>query len=264
MGRPRKHRHWADEEKRSICLQTRARGVSVAQVARRYAMNANLIFKCLKDARYVPDDLVSDVRPIKRAGTARRESSTTKPGLPCYDRLGFGMETVTPISRCTSDNLERGPPMRHIQAFSLIALTATIGILPVPAMATEADNLSAVERSCVVYDELEYALSTHSTEEVEAALQVIQGEETFQDRSGFAKLKMSEQSIDYILSMDLDHSMALGLMLLAFASKWHPELYEKRIEFVLSDGEPDEFETLKDIFDEMVSDALRGYRRDCR
>jgi len=26
MARPRKHRHWADEEKRSICLQTRASG----------------------------------------------------------------------------------------------------------------------------------------------------------------------------------------------------------------------------------------------
>ena len=60
MARPRKHRHWADEEKRSICLQTRAPGVSVAQVARRYAMNANLIFKWLKDPRYVPDDTVGD------------------------------------------------------------------------------------------------------------------------------------------------------------------------------------------------------------
>jgi transposase len=60
MALPRKHRHWADEEKRSICLQTRAPGVSVAQVARRYAMNANLIFKWLKDPRYVPDDVVGD------------------------------------------------------------------------------------------------------------------------------------------------------------------------------------------------------------
>lgn len=46
---------WADEEKRSICFQTAAPGVSVAQVARRYAVNANLIFKWLRDARYAPD-----------------------------------------------------------------------------------------------------------------------------------------------------------------------------------------------------------------
>lgn len=47
-----------DEEKRSICIQTAAPGVSVAQVARRYAVNANLIFKWLRDPRYAPDPTV--------------------------------------------------------------------------------------------------------------------------------------------------------------------------------------------------------------
>lgn len=51
----RTKRLWTDEEKRSICFQTTAAGVSVAQVARRYAMNANMIFKWLRDPRYVPD-----------------------------------------------------------------------------------------------------------------------------------------------------------------------------------------------------------------
>ena len=55
MAGKRKKRFWPDEEKRSICFQTTATGVSVAQVARRYAMNANLIFKWLKDERYAPD-----------------------------------------------------------------------------------------------------------------------------------------------------------------------------------------------------------------
>ncbi len=54
MARPRKYRLWTDEEKRSVCLQTRGPGVSVAQVARRYAMNANLIFKWLRDPRFNP------------------------------------------------------------------------------------------------------------------------------------------------------------------------------------------------------------------
>ena len=44
-------RLWTDEEKLSICLQTTAQEVSVAQVARRYALNANMIFKWL---RYAP------------------------------------------------------------------------------------------------------------------------------------------------------------------------------------------------------------------
>lgn len=51
-----KKRFWSDEEKRSICLQTRAPDVSVAQVARRYAMNANLIHTWLRDSRFSPAD----------------------------------------------------------------------------------------------------------------------------------------------------------------------------------------------------------------
>ena len=51
----RTKRLWTDEEKRSICLQAMAPGVSVAQVAQRYAMNANLIFEWLRDPRYAPE-----------------------------------------------------------------------------------------------------------------------------------------------------------------------------------------------------------------
>ena len=48
----RTRRLWTDEEKRSIFLQTTAPGVSVAHVALRYAVNANLIFKWLRDPKY--------------------------------------------------------------------------------------------------------------------------------------------------------------------------------------------------------------------
>jgi len=54
MGKRGKRRTWSDDEKRSICQQTAAPGISVAQVARRYAMNANMIFKWLKDPRFAP------------------------------------------------------------------------------------------------------------------------------------------------------------------------------------------------------------------
>ena len=50
----KKRRKWSDEEKISICLQTKAPGVSVSQVARRYAMSGNQIFNWLKDARFSP------------------------------------------------------------------------------------------------------------------------------------------------------------------------------------------------------------------
>ena len=51
----RTRRLWTDEEKRSICLQTTAPGVSVAQVALRYTVNANLIFKWLRNPKYRPN-----------------------------------------------------------------------------------------------------------------------------------------------------------------------------------------------------------------
>ena len=40
-----KKRIWSDDEKRTICAQTLTPGVLIAQVARRYSMNANLTFK---------------------------------------------------------------------------------------------------------------------------------------------------------------------------------------------------------------------------
>ena len=66
MAVKQKKRRWSDDEKRSICLQTTAQGVSVAQVAQRYAMNANLIFKWLRDERYAlePDAAAEEVKPI--------------------------------------------------------------------------------------------------------------------------------------------------------------------------------------------------------
>jgi transposase len=45
---------WMDEEKRPICLQTAASRVLVAQVASRFAVNANLILKWLRDLRSGP------------------------------------------------------------------------------------------------------------------------------------------------------------------------------------------------------------------
>lgn len=50
----RRRRLWDDDEKRRIVAQTRVPGVSVSQVARRYDVNANLVFKWLRDPRFGP------------------------------------------------------------------------------------------------------------------------------------------------------------------------------------------------------------------
>lgn len=50
-----RRRFWSDDEKRLICAQARVPDVSVAQVARRYAMNSNLIHTWLRDPEFAPD-----------------------------------------------------------------------------------------------------------------------------------------------------------------------------------------------------------------
>ena len=82
-----KKRFWSDDEKRSICLQTKAPGVSVAQVARRYAMNANLIHNCLRDPRFAPeaeDEMTEGAtfHPIEIAGALAVSSPQMAPLAP--------------------------------------------------------------------------------------------------------------------------------------------------------------------------------------
>ena len=87
-------RVWSDEEKRSICMQARVPQVSVAQVARRYAMNTNLIHKWLRDPRFasgeqavdlsVPEDAtflpieIADIAPAPTAPTPSTDSITAQ------------------------------------------------------------------------------------------------------------------------------------------------------------------------------------------
>jgi transposase len=49
-----KRRYWDDDEKVRIVAQTRVPGVSVSQVARRYDVNANLVFTWRRDPRFNP------------------------------------------------------------------------------------------------------------------------------------------------------------------------------------------------------------------
>ena len=53
-GRARMRRRWSHEEKRRIVAQTLIPEVSVSQVARRYDVNANLVFTWRRDPRDRP------------------------------------------------------------------------------------------------------------------------------------------------------------------------------------------------------------------
>ncbi|MFK7881327.1 IS66-like element accessory protein TnpA [Roseobacter sp.] len=78
-----KKRFWSDEEKRSICAQARAPGVSVAQVARRYLMNTNVIHKWLRDPRFAPDAAVDGCAETEMAFLpVEIEVGASSPGAP--------------------------------------------------------------------------------------------------------------------------------------------------------------------------------------
>jgi transposase len=78
MPRRRRYRRWSADEKRSICRETRAPGVSVAQVARRHALNANLIFKWLKDPGFAPVAAVGE-KPVFLPVEVREDDAPTVP-----------------------------------------------------------------------------------------------------------------------------------------------------------------------------------------
>ena len=68
LKKRRIRRRWEDSEKIRIVAQTQVPGVSVSQVARRYDVNANLVFKWLRDPRFNPppgDDLSGSFLPVE-------------------------------------------------------------------------------------------------------------------------------------------------------------------------------------------------------
>jgi transposase len=97
MLRRRKYRRWSAEEKRSICRETRAPGVSVAQVARRHALNANLIFKWLKDRRFAPADAVEAAPvflPVEIHGAEVPAARMASPGHGAHGRVEIVLATA--------------------------------------------------------------------------------------------------------------------------------------------------------------------------
>ena len=90
MAGRRKNRFWSDDEKRSICQQSVVPGVSVAQVARRYALNANLIFKWLKDPRFRPDVIEASVQPEFLPVEVAPPAASPDPALPRVASLQEG------------------------------------------------------------------------------------------------------------------------------------------------------------------------------
>ena len=111
MSKRRKRRAWSDDEKRLICSQTRAPGVSVAQVARRYALNANQVFNWLTDARYTAGEDGDDgsrFLPVEIVEANPPERAVPSEGVIELDLAGGHRLRV--IGRFDPDALTRRSP----------------------------------------------------------------------------------------------------------------------------------------------------------
>ncbi len=81
MVQRRKRRVWSDDEKRTICAQTRVPGVSVSQVARRYDVNANLVFRRLREGWLPADAAMEEAAcflPVEMVGKASPTEPVTE------------------------------------------------------------------------------------------------------------------------------------------------------------------------------------------
>jgi transposase len=119
----RTKRLWTDEEKRSICFQTKAPNVSVAQVARRYGMNANLIFKWLRDPNFAPEpatiDLVTEPSflPVEIVVHARPEAGPSTEGGAIVKSPSRGTSGDGPPSGMIEIDLTSGHRLRVSGAY---------------------------------------------------------------------------------------------------------------------------------------------------
>ena len=62
-----------------ICRQARLPGVSVSQVARRYDVNANLVFTWLRDARFAPEEAEPPIEALMTDASPARSPSSASP-----------------------------------------------------------------------------------------------------------------------------------------------------------------------------------------
>lgn len=122
-----KKRFWSDNEKRSICAQTRASGVSIAQVARRYSMNANLIHKWLRDPRFAPEEETCEVLDAGGVGFVPVEIADAVPTPSYSDTQVSAPALAGPISAQRVDiTLSDG---RRILVEGTTALSAVLSLV---------------------------------------------------------------------------------------------------------------------------------------
>ncbi|WP_299823165.1 IS66 family insertion sequence element accessory protein TnpB [uncultured Jannaschia sp.] len=124
MSKRRKRRIWSDDENwvicgqtrvPGVCGQTRVLGVSVGQVARRYDVNANLVFTWLRDPRFAvasasTDEAVvepSDFLPVQIIDRPESEGPASTPALGTIEIDVAGGHRLRVVGAYDSEALAR-------------------------------------------------------------------------------------------------------------------------------------------------------------
>ncbi len=118
MAKRRQRRFWDDDEKRRIVAQTQVPGVSVSQVARRYDVNANLVFKWLRDPRFCPvDEDVELFLPVEvgRSGLSFDRPATDNPTDGGIAAQTIGVVCVFIAAKASKHRLMESEPHDSLQ-----------------------------------------------------------------------------------------------------------------------------------------------------
>jgi transposase len=90
MSKKRQRRFWSEDEKRRIVSQARLPGVSVSVVARRYDVNANLVFKWLRDPRFQTEVETARFLPVEVVAAT---AAVVEPPRPEASRIVIELAT---------------------------------------------------------------------------------------------------------------------------------------------------------------------------
>ena len=105
--RSRRRRIWSDDEKRMICRQARLPGLSVSQVARRYDVNANLVFNWLRDARFAPDEVEPPIEAlVAEATTSPDDAAATFLPVELVEEGEAAPSPSTPTASAAAGTME--------------------------------------------------------------------------------------------------------------------------------------------------------------
>ena len=94
----RTRQHWPDEVKRRVVVETYAEGASVAEVALRYGINANLVFIWRKDRRFNSRLAGADLVPVEITPdldhVSLQPQLKARPDVPAFDTESPNIEIV--------------------------------------------------------------------------------------------------------------------------------------------------------------------------